>query len=89
MAGGEVVEADHALVELEQGFQQVGADEAGDAGDQPVFRGLREFLQQLFVAGHGARFCLCGQRRAGVGGRAGGPQSPRGRASYRGWELQA
>lgn len=33
VTGGEVVEADHALVELEQRFQQVGADEAGYAGD--------------------------------------------------------
>jgi hypothetical protein len=33
VAGGEVVQADHALVEFEQGFQQVAADEAGYAGD--------------------------------------------------------
>lgn len=33
VAGAEVVEADDALVEFEQGFEQVAADEAGDAGD--------------------------------------------------------
>ena len=38
MAGGKVVEADDALAECQQGFQQVAADEAGHAGDQPGFR---------------------------------------------------
>ena len=33
VAGGKVVQADYALVELEQGFEQVAADEAGHAGD--------------------------------------------------------
>src|SRR5690606_7044439 len=51
VAGGEVVQADHALVELEQGFEQVGADEAGDAGDQPGFRAGPEIFLKLFVAG--------------------------------------
>ena len=37
MAGGEVVETDNMLVELQQGFDQVAADEAGDAGDEPGF----------------------------------------------------
>src|SRR5665811_455887 len=35
VSGGEVVQTDHALVELEQGFEQVAADEASDAGDEP------------------------------------------------------
>ena len=33
VAGGEVVQAHYCLVQFEQGFQQVGADEAGYAGD--------------------------------------------------------
>jgi hypothetical protein len=33
VAGGEVVEADHALVEFEQGLEQVAPDEAGYACD--------------------------------------------------------
>ena len=37
VAGGEVVQADDSLVKAQQGFQQVGADEAGHAGDQPGF----------------------------------------------------
>ena len=37
VTGGKVVQADNGLVEAQQGFQQVGADEAGHAGDQPGF----------------------------------------------------
>ena len=37
VAGGEVVQADDGLVEAQQGFQQVGADKAGHAGDEPGF----------------------------------------------------
>lgn len=33
VAGGEVVQADDGLVQLEQGFKEIGADEAGYAGD--------------------------------------------------------
>jgi len=33
--GGEVVQPDDLLVEFKQGFQQVGADKACYAGDQP------------------------------------------------------
>ena len=58
VAGGEVVEADHPLVELEQSFQQVGADEASYTGNQPGLGGLREVLQELFVAGHRLGCCL-------------------------------
>ncbi len=58
MAGGEVVEPDDGLVELEQGFQQVGADEAGDAGDEPGFGVGLELALDLGVAWH-----------FGVGGR--------------------
>ena len=53
VAGGEVVEPDHALVELEQGLQQVGADEAGHAGDKPGGGlGLQAGLE-LLVGSHG------------------------------------
>ena len=38
VAGGKVVQANHALAELEQGFEQVAANEAGHAGDQPGVR---------------------------------------------------
>ena len=37
VAGGEVVQPHDFLVQLEQGFEQVAADEAGNAGDQPLF----------------------------------------------------
>lgn len=53
VAGGEVVQPDHALVELKQGFEQVGADEAGYAGDEPGLRVLGEVEAELVVAGHG------------------------------------
>lgn len=53
VAGGEVVQPDHALVELEQGFEQVGADEAGYAGNEPGLRVLGEVDAELVVAGHG------------------------------------
>ena len=40
MPGGEIVEADDALIELEKRLKQVRADEAGDAGDEPgLWRG--------------------------------------------------
>jgi hypothetical protein len=35
VSGGEVVKADDALVQLEQGFKQVAADEASHASDEP------------------------------------------------------
>jgi len=44
MPGGKVVQADHALIKLEQGFQQVGTDKTCHTGDKPGPRGLREFL---------------------------------------------
>ncbi len=52
VSSGEVVEADHALVEFEQGFEQVAAYEACHTGDEPGFRGLAQFGLDLFVAGH-------------------------------------
>ena len=38
MAGGEVVEAHDVLAEVEQRLDQVRADEAGAAGDEPAQR---------------------------------------------------
>jgi hypothetical protein len=52
MAGGEVVQAHHLLIQLEQGLQQVAADEAGHAGDQPGFRGGGETDEKVGVGGH-------------------------------------
>jgi len=52
MSGGEIVQAHHGLVELEQSFQQVRADEAGDAGDQPDSGTGGEFAEKLLVGGH-------------------------------------
>jgi len=59
VAGGEVVQADDGLVQLQEGFQQVGADEACYAGDEPGFGAGFELLLYLFVAGcHGGSVCL-------------------------------
>jgi hypothetical protein len=37
VAGGEIIEADDALVRFEEGFEEIGANKAGDACDQPEF----------------------------------------------------
>lgn len=52
VAGGKVIEADQALAQLEQGFEQVGADEAGHADDEPSVRLLGEAGFKLLVGGH-------------------------------------
>lgn len=52
IAGGKIIQSDDPLVEFEQGFKEVGADEAGDAGDEPSFWADWEFFEELFVAGH-------------------------------------
>ena len=52
VAGGEVVQPDDVLVELQQGFDQVAADEAGDAGDQPGFWLGLELCFQRVERGH-------------------------------------
>ena len=36
VAGDEVVESDHGLAEAEQPLQKIGADIAGNAGDEPA-----------------------------------------------------
>lgn len=94
VARGEVVKAYHALVELKQGFEQVAADEAGHACDQPGFGRLAQFSLYLFVAGHfgvmsGSWLCMRG--RTDVGAPGGGHRGvgwrgvPLGRAA--GWLL--
>ena len=62
VAGGKVVEANHALVELEQGFEQVAANEAGHASHQPGLGVLAQFGLDVFVAGHVG--CACRRRSA-------------------------
>ena len=52
MAGGEVVQPDDALVEQEQGLDQVAADEAGGAGDEPGFRLGAKLRLQRVERGH-------------------------------------
>ena len=52
VAGGEVVQAHYCLVQLEQGFQQIGAYETGNAGDEPGFGVGLEVGFYFFVAGH-------------------------------------
>ena len=52
VAGGEVVQADHGLAQAQQGFQQVGADKAGHAGDQPGFGVGLEVGFDLLVFAH-------------------------------------
>jgi len=53
VAGGEIVQADDALIQLEQGFQQVAADEASHTGDKPGFWvGPQLGLQGLVGGGH-------------------------------------
>ena len=50
MAGCEVVQTDDRLVQLQQGFQQIGADEAGAAGDQPALGLGAQFDQDFLIA---------------------------------------
>lgn len=67
VAGGEVVQADHGLAQAQQGFQKVGADKAGHAGDQPGFGVGFQVGLALFVAGwHGLWGSWCGER-CGIG----------------------
>jgi hypothetical protein len=52
VASADVVQTNDALVDFEQGFEQVAADEAGYTGYKPGF-GLRsEFLLERFVGSH-------------------------------------
>ena len=49
VAGGKVVQADDSLVQLEQRLQQIGADKAGDTGDEPRVFGIVEFVLHFAV----------------------------------------
>lgn len=44
VAGGKVVQAGDGLVQLQQGLQQVRADEAGASGHEPLARRGGQFL---------------------------------------------
>ncbi len=53
VAGREVVETDDALVEQQQRFHQIAADEAGSPGDEPGARlGFERFLQRIECGHH-------------------------------------
>ena len=68
IAGREVVQSDDGLVELEQRFQQIGADEAGHAGDEPLLRAFCESLPYGVVAiGHRGSPIKTKRHRAGDG----------------------
>ena len=53
VAGGEVVQSNNPLIPLEQGLQQVGADETGHSGHQPALGRVAELAGER-VRGHGA-----------------------------------
>ena len=52
VAGEEVVETDNLLPQLQQVLEEVGADEAGAACDEPVGRVFLHFFAQLFILSH-------------------------------------
>ena len=53
VTGAEVIQTDDAMVEFEQGFEKVAADEAGYACNQPGFRVGLESLFEGFKCSHG------------------------------------
>lgn len=52
MTGGKVVQTNHLLVDIEQGFEQVAADETGNAGDEPGTGRPCQVAFDLLVSGH-------------------------------------
>jgi hypothetical protein len=52
VAGGKIIETHHPLPQIEQGFEQIGADEAGDAGHQPGGGLLPEMVPALLIRVH-------------------------------------
>ena len=50
--GGKVVQPHHALVERKQSFEQVAANEARNASDQPSFGALAQLGLDYFIASH-------------------------------------
>ena len=53
--GGEIVEPGHTLAELEQGLDQVRADEAGSTGNQPMMAVLAQLLPNVLNLIHSFR----------------------------------
>jgi hypothetical protein len=49
VAASKVVQANHSLIQLEQRFEQVAADETGDPGYQPAVTLLTQLRLQLLV----------------------------------------
>ena len=76
VTGEEVVQTHHGLPHLEQMFQQVGADETGNAGHQPGGGFGTHFFAQLGIGGHIA-FLIRG-RGCPPGGRENGRTRLRG-----------
>jgi hypothetical protein len=52
LAGGEVVQAHHRLVQLQQLLEDGGADEAGHAGHEPALGAGVEILAEGLVEAH-------------------------------------
>ncbi len=51
-ARGEVIQADDGLIELEQGFEQVGTNEPGNPGHQPHSGPCGKLRPQIVVSRH-------------------------------------
>jgi hypothetical protein len=52
IAGGKIIKANHSLIEGEQLFYQIAANEAGRAGDQPTVGMANQMAFDLLVFGH-------------------------------------
>ena len=52
IAGREIVQPHHPLIEPEQRLEQIGANEAGDASDQPDPRPCAHLGAHFVVPGH-------------------------------------
>src|SRR6266851_6996763 len=50
--GREIVQADHRLIQLQQGFQEMRADEPGRTGDQPGARAAPDAILHFLVGSH-------------------------------------
>ena len=61
-SGGQ--QTDDGLVEAQQGFEQVGADEARHTGDKPGFGAGLEVLLDLLVAGCHGGSVVCSFKQA-------------------------
>ena len=47
--GGKVIKTDNGLIEFQQVLQQIGADEAGHAGDQPGLGVIKQIFSERLV----------------------------------------